>query len=102
MNVDDATGKPPRNSGSRLQLEFRGSMNLAITLLVTAGIASIIGTVLKQNEAYQNYIIKFGPFWFDVFNSLGRYDVYSAAATESAANSMAIISSCNRCRSASR
>ncbi len=77
-------------------------MNVAITLLVTAGIASIIGTVLRQNEAYQNCIIKFGPFWFEVFNSLGLYDVYSAAATESAANSMAIILSCNRCRSASR
>lgn len=60
-------------------LEFLGSMNLAITLLVAVGIASVIGTVLKQNEPYQNYIFKFGPFWFEVFESLGLYDVYSAA-----------------------
>lgn len=59
-------------------LEFLGSMNLAITLLVAVAVASIIGTVLKQNEAYQNYIVKFGPFWFEAFKSLGLYDVYSA------------------------
>lgn len=54
-------------------------MNLAITLLVAVGIASIVGAVLKQNEAFQNYIIKFGPFWFEVFDTLGLYAVYSAA-----------------------
>ena len=53
-------------------------MNLAITLLVAVAIASVIGTVLQQNEPYQNYIIKFGPFWFEVFETLGLYDVYSA------------------------
>jgi len=59
-------------------LEFIGSMNLAITLLVMVAIASVIGTVLKQNEAYENYIIKFGSFWFEVYKTLGLYDVYSA------------------------
>lgn len=53
-------------------------MNLAISLLVAVAVASVIGTVLKQNEAYQNYIVKFGPFWFEAFKSLGLYDVYSA------------------------
>ena len=66
-------------SRSSVLLEFLGSMNLAITLLVTVAVASVIGTVLKQNEAYQNYIVKFGPFWFEAFKSLGLYDVYSAA-----------------------
>jgi cytochrome c biogenesis protein ResB len=28
-------------------------MNLAITLLVTVGIASLVGTVPRQNEPYQ-------------------------------------------------
>lgn len=51
-------------------------MNLAITVLVGIAIASIIGTLLRQNEPYQNYIIKFGPFWHDVFVSLGLYDIY--------------------------
>ena len=75
----NAVKKTFRHSTGTLLLEFLGSMNLAITLLVTVGIASVIGTVLKQNEPYQNYVFKFGPFWFEIFNSLGLYDVYSAA-----------------------
>lgn len=59
-------------------LEFLGSMNLAITLLVAIAIAAIIGTVLQQNEPYNNYIIKFGPYWFEVFKSLGLFDIYAA------------------------
>lgn len=60
-------------------LNFLGSMNLAVTLLVMLSIASVIGTVLQQNQAFQDYIIKFGPFWTDVFNSLGLFHVYGAA-----------------------
>ncbi|MFO1422276.1 MAG: cytochrome c biogenesis protein ResB [Candidatus Competibacteraceae bacterium] len=59
-------------------LEFLGSMNLAITLLVVVAIASIIGTVLQQNQPYPDYVLKFGPFWFKVFDRLGLYDVYGA------------------------
>ena len=59
-------------------LEFLGSMNLAITLLVVVSIASVIGTVLPQNEPYNTYLIQFGPFWFEVFRVLNLYDVYSA------------------------
>lgn len=64
---------------SSVFLRFLGSMNLAITLLVAVALSSIIGTMLKQNEPYQNYIIKFGPFWHEVYQSLGLYDVYSSA-----------------------
>ncbi len=64
---------------SSVFLRFIGSMNLAITLLVAVALSSIIGTLLKQNEPYQNYIIKFGPFWHEVYQSLGLYDVYSSA-----------------------
>ena len=59
-------------------INFLGSMNLAISLLVILAIASVIGTVLKQNQPYTDYQIKFGPYWFDLFKSLGLYDVYSA------------------------
>ena len=59
-------------------MQFLGSMNLAITLFVGIAIASVIGTVLRQNESYQNYIIKFGPFWHEVFKTLGLYDVYAS------------------------
>ncbi len=67
----------PRRLGDIL-LEFLGSMNLAISLLVVIGIASAIGTVLKQNEPYNNYKIKFGDFWFEVFRSLDLYDIYGS------------------------
>lgn len=72
-------GKPAqRHTLSWVLLEFLGSMNLAITLLVVVAVASIIGTVLQQNQPYPDYVRKFGPFWFDVFNRLGLYDVYGA------------------------
>lgn len=54
-------------------------MRFAVSMLSVLGIASIIGTVLKQNEPYENYIIKFGQFWFEAFEKLGLYDVYHAA-----------------------
>ncbi|MFC1772160.1 cytochrome c biogenesis protein ResB [Pseudomonadota bacterium] len=73
------TSKHPRNrQTASVWLEFLGSMNLAITLLVAIAVASVVGTVLQQNQAYQDYIIKFGPFWFDVFDRLGLFNVYGA------------------------
>lgn len=54
-------------------------MRFAVSLLTVLGIASIIGTVLKQNEPYANYVVEFGQFWFGVFEGLGLYDVYHAA-----------------------
>lgn len=68
---------PHRTFSWRL-FHFLGTMELAITLLITLAIASVIGTVLQQNQPYTDYVIKFGPFWFEVFESLGLYDVYSA------------------------
>ncbi len=70
----------PAKKHSRLNivLEFLGSMNLAITILVAIAIASVIGTVLKQNQPYNDYIIKFGTFWHEVFQVMGLYNVYSA------------------------
>ncbi|WP_137936200.1 cytochrome c biogenesis protein ResB [Chitinivorax sp. B] len=53
-------------------------MRFAITLLTVIAIASVIGTVLQQNQPYPAYTIEFGPFWFEVFRTLGLYDVYHA------------------------
>lgn len=63
-------------SAGRVVLEFLGSMNLAITLLVIVGIGSVIGTVLQQDQTYPDYFANFGPFWFEVFRVLGLYEVY--------------------------
>ena len=75
------TDQIPTTSGlsrSAVLLKFLGSMNLAITLLVAVSIASIIGTVLQQNQPYTDYVLKFGPFWFEVFKQLDLFDVYSS------------------------
>ena len=64
-------------SRTRALYDFLGSMNLAVTLLVMLAIASVIGTVVKQGEPFQNYIIKFGPFWAEVFDRLGIFNIYS-------------------------
>lgn len=53
-------------------------MRFAISLLVLIAIASIIGTVLHQNEPLPNYINQFGPFWFEVFRDLSLYGLYTS------------------------
>lgn len=58
-------------------VELLSSMRFAISLLTLIAIASVIGTVLKQNEPMPNYVNQFGPFWFEVFGKLGLYAVYS-------------------------
>lgn len=58
--------------------ELLSSMRFAVSLLTVLALASIIGTVLKQNEPYTNYIVEFGPFWFEFFKSLGLFDVYGS------------------------
>jgi cytochrome c biogenesis protein len=59
-------------------VELISSMRFAISLLTLISIASIIGTVMKQNEPMTNYVNQFGPFWFELFGKLGLYSVYSA------------------------
>jgi len=52
------------------------SMSLAIILLVVLAIASVIGTVLLQNQAQTDYLQQFGPLWYWVFRSFGLFDMY--------------------------
>ena len=68
-----------RTPFSRAVYELLSSMRFAISLLTVLAIASVIGTVLKQNEPYSNYLIELGPFWFKAFAVLGLYDVYHAS-----------------------
>ncbi|MDP1929454.1 MAG: cytochrome c biogenesis protein ResB [Thiobacillus sp.] len=67
------------HSFGRSLFELMSSMRFAISLLSILAVASIVGTVLKQAEPYGNYLIQFGPFWFEVFEKMGLYDVYHAA-----------------------
>ena len=75
---DVSNSSIPRHTLGQRIFQFLGTMDLAITLLLSLAVASIIGTVLQQNQPYTDYLIKFGPFWFDVFETAGLYDVYSA------------------------
>lgn len=59
-------------------VELLSSMRFAITLLTVIAIASVIGTVLKQNEPYPNYVNQFGPFWADLFHTLSLQKVYGS------------------------
>jgi len=54
------------------------SMSLAVALLVVLGLASVIGTVLLQNQEQTDYLTQFGPLWYSVFYSLGLFDMYHA------------------------
>jgi len=66
------------NRFTRSIIEVLSSMRFAISLLVILSIASIIGTVLTQDDPYPNYVNQFGPFWADIFRSLSLYTVYSS------------------------
>ncbi|MDX8390756.1 MAG: cytochrome c biogenesis protein ResB [Mariprofundaceae bacterium] len=53
-----------------------GSMPLAIVMLTVLALASIIGTVLIQNQQQGDYLTQFGPLWYWVFHTLGLFDMY--------------------------
>ena len=59
-------------------VELLSSMRFSISLLSLICIASVIGTVIKQNEPFNNYVNQFGPFWAEVFGQANLYTVYSA------------------------
>jgi cytochrome c biogenesis protein len=62
----------------RAVVELLSSMRFAISLLTVICIASVIGTILKQQEPAANYVNQFGPFWSQLFLSLRLNAVYSA------------------------
>ncbi len=62
----------------RAFVELLSSMRFSISLLTVICIASVIGTVLKQQEPLANYVNQFGPFWAQVFRLASLNTVYSA------------------------
>jgi len=59
--------------------ELLGSMRFAVSLLVFICIASLIGTVVPQNQALVVYVDLFGPFWVTVFDTFAIGRVYNSA-----------------------
>ncbi|WP_234413990.1 cytochrome c biogenesis protein ResB [Ideonella sp. A 288] len=77
-SAPSGTDGTPRSPALRDAVELLSSMRFAIALLSLICIASVIGTVVKQHEPYTNYVNQFGPFWAEVFGTVGLYQVYSA------------------------
>lgn len=59
-------------------IELLGSMRFAVSLLTFICVASIIGTVLPQNQPANNYIDRFGPFWYELFDKFSIWKVYNS------------------------
>jgi cytochrome c biogenesis protein len=59
-------------------LDTLASMRFSISVLTVICIASVIGTVVKQNEPIHHYVNQFGPFWAEIFGAVNLYTVYSA------------------------
>lgn len=59
-------------------LELLGSMRFAVSLLMFICVASVIGTVLMQNQLPSTYFDKFGPFWYEVFDKFAIWQVYNS------------------------
>jgi cytochrome c biogenesis protein len=59
-------------------IELLTSMRFAVSLLSFICLASIMGTVLVQNQPSNNYVNQFGQFWYAVFDQFSLYHVYNA------------------------
>ncbi len=78
MHSGTARAPLARDSFARSLFELLSSMRFAIALLTILSIASVVGTVVRQNDPFNAYLNQFGPFWFPVFETLGLYSVYNA------------------------
>lgn len=76
-SIRQGSGGRGQSMGASI-MELLGSMRFAISLLTLICIASAIGTVVRQNEPWVNYINQFGPFWAEFFQPLGVFQIYNA------------------------
>lgn len=59
-------------------IELLGSMRFAVSLLMFICVASLIGTVLQQNQPPTTYLDRFGAFWFAVFDKFSIWHIYNS------------------------
>ena len=59
-------------------LHLLSSMPVAVFLLCTVALASMIGTILVQNREEDFYIANLGPTWYKLLNALGFFDMYAS------------------------
>ncbi|HLR78902.1 MAG TPA: cytochrome c biogenesis protein ResB [Burkholderiaceae bacterium] len=53
-------------------------MRFAVSLLMFICVASLIGTVLQQNDTANAYLDRFGPFWYELFDVFAIWNVYNS------------------------
>lgn len=53
-------------------------MRFAVSLLMFICVASLIGTVLQQNDTSNAYLDRFGPFWYQLFDTFSIWHVYNS------------------------
>ncbi len=56
--------------------KFFASVKLAVILLIIIAIASVIGTVIQQNEAPEKYLQEYSQATVELFEMLGFFDMY--------------------------
>lgn len=78
MNPSASRSRPSLRSLPGELIELLSSMRFAVSLLMFICVASVIGTVLAQNRASNNYVDQFGPFWFEVFDKFSIWHVYNS------------------------
>ncbi|WP_084544588.1 cytochrome c biogenesis protein ResB [Derxia gummosa] len=66
-----------RSAFVRDSVELLSSMRFAISVLTVIAIASVIGTVIQQNQPPINYLNQFGPFWAELFKAVGLTALYT-------------------------
>ena len=71
MNENEISADPLRTLW-----KFFATVRLTVVLLLTLAVASIIGTVVPQNEKPEAYIQAFGEFLYRFFNLLDIFYMY--------------------------
>ena len=56
--------------------KFFSSVKLAVVLLIILAVVSVIGTVIQQNQAPEDYLKEYSLATMQVFETLGFFDLY--------------------------
>ncbi|MBS1125660.1 MAG: hypothetical protein H6Q98_598, partial [Nitrospirae bacterium] len=56
--------------------KFFSSVKLAVVLLIILAVVSVIGTVIQQNQAPEDYLREYSQGTVELFEALGFFDLY--------------------------
>ena len=56
--------------------KFFSSVKLAVVLLIILAVVSVIGTVIQQNQAPEDYLVEYSQTTVQLFETLGFFDLY--------------------------